>query len=491
MSSPTESFLATRRGKLMLALLCLVAFLDFVDGSIVNVALPTIQRELGLSMSTLQWITSGYLLTYGGLMLLGGRLADLLGRRRILVVGTMIVGIAAAVGGLADTSAILIGARAVQGVGAALMLPAALSILTTSFREGSDRTTALSVWGGTAGLASAAGVFLGGVLTEGPGWRWVFYVNTPVCVLVLAVIPMLVPNDRRNEIRGGFDVFGTALATGGLMLLVYGLVKAPEHGWGDVHIIVTLGVSVALLVAFVVNEKRTDNPLVPLSIFRIKGLAATNVTHLILAAGMLSMFFFVTLYMQSVLGYSEFETGNAYLPVSLTIGIAAGIGAKIFAKTGTRAVIVGGALIAGLGIIWVSRMPTDGSYITDVLPGMLVMSVGAGAALVANTTAANAGVPGEQAGLAAALLNTGQQLGGALGLAVLTAIATSHTNARLAGGAMPADAMTAGFQRALLLGGIVCVLAAVAGLRAANSHGETASDATETIAPHTPVTNAG
>ncbi|MGW0247010.1 MFS transporter [Nocardia goodfellowii] len=474
MQSSTESpsYLATRRGKLTLALLCTVAFLDFVDGSIVNVALPAIQRELGLPVSTLQWITSGYLLTYGGLMLLGGRLADLLGRRRVLIAGTVLVAVASAVGGLSDSAGPLIGARLVQGVGAALMLPAALSILTTSFREGSDRHTALSVWGGAAGLASAAGVFLGGLLSEGPGWRWVFYVNTPVCLLVLAVVPALIPDDKRNEIRGGFDVLGTALGTGGLMLLVYGLVEAPEHGWGAARTIALLGAAAALLIGFLVNERRTADPLVPLSIFRVRGLAAANLTHLTLAAGMLAMFFFVTLYMQSVLGYGELQAGNAYLPVSLTIGIAAGLAAKLFPRIGTRPVIVAGAAICGLGLILLSRIPTDGSYLTDVLPGMMIMAVGAGAVFVANTTAANAGVPAEQAGLAAALLNTAQQIGGALGIAVLTAVATSRTAAQAAAGHPPLDAMTSGFQRALLIGGLISIAAAVIGLWTADSRGE-------------------
>ncbi|WP_312884449.1 DHA2 family efflux MFS transporter permease subunit [Nocardia barduliensis] len=486
MTAPTEtpSFLSTRRGKLTLALLCTVAFLDFVDGSIVNVALPTIQRELGMSVPTLQWVTSGYLLTYGGLLLLGGRLADLLGRRRVLTAGTVIIGVASALGGLADSSGLLIGARFAQGIGAALMLPAALSILTSSFREGSDRHTAVGIWGGAAGLASAAGVFLGGVITEGPGWRWVFYVNTPVCVLVLVTIPLLIPNDQRNDLRRGFDIIGTFLATAGLMTLVYGLVKAPEYGWDDARTIGVLGVAVALLVAFVAHERTAADPLVPLSIFGIRGLAAANLTHLVIAAGMLSMFFFVTLYMQSVLGYGEFEAGVAYLPVSCTIGVAAGLATKYFAKTGTRIFTVLGSLLCGLGVLLLSRMSVEGSYLTDLLPGMLVMSVGAGAVFVANTTAANAGVPAEQAGLAAAMLNTGQQLGGALGLAVLTAVATSHTNARLAAGHAPIEAMNAGFARALFVGGVIGVVAAIVGLWTVNARGDAGSSAsaTETMA---------
>ncbi|GAB4588030.1 MFS transporter [Nocardia sp. IFM 10818] len=484
-STETPSFLATRRGKLTLALLCTVAFLDFVDGSIVNVALPTIQHELGMSVSTLQWVTSGYMLTYGGLLLLGGRLADLLGRRRVLITGTVLIAIASATGGLARDGGLLIGSRLAQGVGAALMLPAALSILTTSFREGSDRNTALGIWGGAAGLASASGVLLGGLLTQGPGWRWVFYVNTPVCLLVLAAIPALIPDDSRNEIRGGFDVLGTALATSGLMLLVYALVKAPDHGWGDARTLVMLAVAAALLIAFVVNESRAAAPLVPLSIFRIKGLAAANLAYLSIAAGMLAMFFFLTLYMQSVLDFSELEAGLAYLPFSLVLAVAAGLSAKLFARTGTRPFIVVGAAITGLGLLWLSRIPTDGSYLTDILPGMLVMAVGAGAVFVAANTAANAGVPTEQAGLAAALLNTAQQLGGALGIAILTAIATSRTTDELTAGAPTPDAMTSGFQLALLVGGFLALAAAVIGVRTADTRGadpEPAPSGAEVIA---------
>ncbi|MEU0543493.1 MFS transporter [Nocardia sp. NPDC005978] len=474
MRSPAESpaLLATRRGKLVLALLCTIAFLDFVDGSIVNVALPAMQRDLGLDVSTLQWVTSGYMLTYGGLMLLGGRLADLLGRRRVLLAGTVLLGVSAAVGGLAHGSELLIGARLAQGVGAALMLPAALSTLTTTFREGPDRDIALSVWGGAAGLASAAGVLLGGALTQGPGWRWVFYVNTPVCLLVLIAVPALLPDDRRDGPRGGFDVLGTALATSGLMLLVYGLVQAPEYGWDDARTLALLGAALVLLIAFVVNESRTRDPLVPLSIFRIRGLAAANLTYLTIAAGMLAMFFVLTLYLQSVLGYTELETGVAYLPFSLCLAAAAGVTQKLLARTGTRPLIVGGSVLMGAGLIWLSRIPVDGSFAADVLPGMLIMAFGAGAVFVATTAAANAGVPPEQAGLAAALLNTAQQIGGALGIAILTAVATARTADRIAAGESAAAAMTSGFRLALLLGGLIALAAALIATRTADSRGE-------------------
>ncbi|WP_235916599.1 MFS transporter [Antrihabitans cavernicola] len=475
MSTPTDSssFLATGRGKLTLVLLCTAAFLDFVDSSIVNLALPSIQREMGLSVSTLQWITTAYLLTYGGLMLLGGRLADLFGRRRVLITGTAIIGISSATAGLAQHSDLLIGARFAQGVGAALMLPAALSILTTSFHHGSDRSTALGVWGGVAGLGAASGLVLGGVITQGPGWRWVFYVNVPVCILLLIAVPALIANDRRNAVRGtSFDILGTALATGGLMLLVYGLTQAPEHGWTSARTIVELVIAAALLVGFVINEHKIANPLVPLSIFRIRGIAAADLTQMLVAAGMMSLFFFITLYTQEVLGWGEIKAGCAYLPFSATIIIVSGITTKVIPRIGTRPVIVVGAILTGLGILWLSFIPTDGAYVQDLLPGLIVTAAGSAAVFVANTTAATAGVPADKSGLAAALLSTAQQIGVAVGIAVLTAIATSRGNSQLAQGHPPLDAMTAGFRIALLVAAIIALLGTVTALRTVNARGD-------------------
>ena len=326
MQAPTaeRSFLATRRGKLTLALLCSVAFIDFIDASIVNIALPSIRRALHVSVQDLQWVPSAYLLTYGGFMLLGGRFADLLGRRRVLVTGTAVIGLASLVGGFAQTGAVLIGARLVQGIGAALMLPAALSLLTTSFKEGSDRNTALGAWGGVGGLASAAGVLLGGALTEGPGWRWVLFVYPPVCIAVIVAIYALIPNDRRAR-AANFDLLGATLATSGMLLLVYALVKAPDVGWGATRTILELAGAAVLLAAFVVNEQRNRNPLLPLSIFRIRGLGAADATQLIAIAGFLAMFFFLTLYMQNVLGWSPMKTGVAYLPVCGVVAVVAGV----------------------------------------------------------------------------------------------------------------------------------------------------------------------
>src|SRR5215217_5432250 len=307
-AAPQPSFLATRRGKLTLALLAAVAFLDFVDASIVNVALPSIRRDLNFSEQGLQWVPSAYLLTYGGFMLLGGRAADLLGRRRVLVGGTVLIGIASLIGGFAESSGVLIGARLAQGIGAAMMLPAALSLLTTMFKEGGDRNTALGVWGAVGGLASAAGVLLGGLLTEGPGWRWVMFVNPIAAVLVLGGVFWLISGERERARLQNFDLPGAGLVTGGMLLLVYTLVKAPDVGWGTARTIGLLAGALALLGAFVLNERRARNPLAPLSIFRINGLAFANATQLIAFAGFLGLFFFLTLYMQNVLGYSPIQT---------------------------------------------------------------------------------------------------------------------------------------------------------------------------------------
>ncbi|MBV9195568.1 MAG: MFS transporter [Solirubrobacterales bacterium] len=470
-TTASPSFLATRRGKLTLGLLCAIAFLDFVDASIVNLALPSIRRALGFSVADLLWVPGGYLLTCGGFMLLGGRAADVLGRRRVLLAGIVTIGVSSLVGGFAQSSGLLVAARLVQGVGAALTLPAALSILTTSFREGKDRHTALGVWGGVGGLASAAGVLLGGVLTEGPGWRWVMFVNPIACALVLGPVIRLIAADRGDARRRGFDLPGAVLATGGMLLLVYTLVKAPTVGWGSGRTIAELAGAVGMLIAFVINELRHRNPLAPMSIFKINGLGYANLTQLIAFAGFLALFFFLTLYMQNVLHYSPIQAGAAYLPLCFAIGISAGISSQLLSRVGTRPVIAVGALIAAAGLYWLSRIPVHGSYLQDLLPGMLVLAVGFGPVFVGVTTAANAGVPADKAGLAASLLNASQQIGGALGLAIITTISTGYTQHLLATHIPVAHAMTAGFARALLVGSLFILAAAIIALRATNTRG--------------------
>jgi MFS family permease len=307
-------FLSTRRGKLTLALLCSIAFVDFVDASIVNLALPSIRHDLHFSTRSLVWVPSAYLLTYGGLMLLGGRAADLLGRRRVLIAGTVLIGVASLVGGLAQSSSVLVGARLAQGVGAAAMLPTALSILTTLFREGRERNLALGAWGGVGGISSAIGVLAGGALTEGPGWRWVFFVNPFACLLVVAASFALLDGQRPETRLEGFDLPGAILSTAGALLAIYALVSAPTVGWGNARTIGEIAGAVVLFAGFAINELRQRNPLVPPALFRIKGIAVANITQLFAFCGFLSIFFFLTLYMRGMLGYSPIKVGAAYLP---------------------------------------------------------------------------------------------------------------------------------------------------------------------------------
>ena len=492
----TSSFLATRRGKLVLALLCAVGFLDFLDTSIVNVALPSIARDLHFSTQNLQWVLSGYIVTYGGFLLLGGRLADLLGRRLILVTGTALFGAASLAGGLAQNSGTLVGARLAEGLGAALMSPAALSILTTRFSYGTDRVKALGAWGAMAGLASVAGVFLGGVLSGGPGWRWVLFVNLPACAVVLiAAFRLLGPDPNHGsqaDPSGGrprlsdFDMVGAVLGTAGMLLLIFALVRAPVDGWGSARTIGELAGAAALLLAFGVNEARQRHPLVPPSIFRLKGLPAANATQVIAMAGFYSVFYFGTLYMQNVLGFSPLRSGAAYVPVALMVTVSAVICTGLIPRAGSRPLMVAGGLIAAGGVYLLSRLPVAGHYWTDLFPGLMIMAFGLGGVFVGAATAANAGVPPSLAGLASALINASQQLGAALGLAVLSAIAAARTNTLLAAHTARGAALTAGFHQALLVGSVFLVAAAVIALRATNTRGEPTGEITGVLLPDSP-----
>jgi EmrB/QacA subfamily drug resistance transporter len=472
MAPPTHSFLATPRGRLTLAFLCSVALLDFVDASIVNVSLPSIRHSLSFSIQSLQWVLSGYLLTYGGFMLLGGRAADLIGRRQLLIGGTTLFGLASLTAGLAGSEGMLIGARLAQGIGAAMMIPAALSTLTTSFPDGEERHKALGAWGAVAGLGSAAGVFLGGVITEGLGWRWVFFVNLPICVLDIYLASKLVPREKRRARLANFDALGALLATAGMLLLIYAVVDAPDVGWGATRTIIELGGAAVLLALFAVNEAHHENPLFPFSILRIRGLAAADLTQVIAMAGFYSMFFFVTLYMQNVLGFSRIQAGAAYLPTTFGVAIAAAVCSQLFIRTGTRPIIVAGALLGGVGMFWLSKIPVHGSYVSDLLPGLVIMSVGLGAVFVGVTTAAQAGVPEDKAGLAAGLINASQWLGGALGIAIFSAISTSRAHHLLADHETVHHALTSGFQRALLACSVFMLAAALVASRATNTRGE-------------------
>jgi EmrB/QacA subfamily drug resistance transporter len=474
-TAPPSPLLATKRGKQILVLLLAVAFLDFVDASIVNVALPSIRADLGFTFQNLQWVLSGYLLTYGGLMLLGGRASDLFGRRRLLVAGTTLFAVSSFAAGVAPDDTVLIVARLIQGAGAAMMIPAALSILTTTFSEPGDRYKALGAWGAVGGLASAVGVFLGGVITDFIDWRWVFFVNLPAAALILRAVFRLVPADRKVERRESLDVLGAVLVTAGMLLLVYTIVEAPSVGWGDARTIAGFAGAGLILAIFAGYEARHPNPVFPFSIFRVKGLAAADVTMVTAMAGFYTMFFLLTLYLQNVLGLSQLAAGSAYLAPSLGVAVSAGIATNLMGKVGTRPVIVVGAILGAGGIFWLSKIPVDGTYWANVLPALLLTALGLGGVLVGATTAAQDGVSPDKAGLAAALINSSMWLGGALGVAIFSAVATSTTTDRLAQGASQGEALTAGFQDALLLAAIFLAAAAVIALRSPNTHGEQAA----------------
>jgi len=470
--APPTPALETKRGKQILALLLAVAFLDFVDASIVNVALPSIRSDLGFTVQNLQWVLTGYLLTYGGFMLLGGRAADLFGRRRLLVSGTSLFAVSSLAAGVSPDDTVLILARLVQGAGAAMMIPAALSILTTTFSEPGDRYKAMGAWGAVGGLASAVGVFLGGIITDFIDWRWVFFVNLPAAALILRAIFRLVPADEKVERRESLDVLGALLVTAGMLVLVYTIVKAPDVGWGDAKTVAGFAIAGVILAIFGAYEARHRNPVFPFSIFRVRGLAAADITMVVAMAAFYTMFLLITLYMQNVLGLSQFEAGSAYLPATFGVAISAGIATNLMGKVGTRPVIVVGATIGAAGIFWLSKIPVDGSYWPDILPGLLLTALGLGGVLVGTTTAAQNGVSPDKAGLAAALINSSMWIGGALGVAIFSAVANSTTSDRLAHHASQGAALTAGFQDALLLAAIFLAAAAVIAVRSPNIRGE-------------------
>ena len=463
-----EPVLGTARGKAVLALLLAIGFLDFVDASIVNVALPSIRKDLGFSVQNLQWVLSGYLLTYGGFMLLGGRLADLLGRRRVVLTTNDCVLRQLDLWRPCPEPGTLIGSRLAQGVGAAMMLPAALSILTTTFDHPVDRTKALGAWGALAGLGSAVGVLLGGALSDYLNWRWVFFVNPPVCLIILFAIFRLLPADGPRH-QGRVDVVGAVLLTAAMLLLVFTIVEAPDKGWGAGRTIGGLIGAGVLLLAFSAVETNQKEPLFPFSIFKIKGLGEADLTMVVAMAGFYSMFFFLTLYLQNVLHFSQIKAGVVYVPATFTVALAAGIGTKLMVKTGTRPLIVVGALFGGSGILWLSFIPVHGTWLGNVFGPLEVMSFGLGLVFLGVTTAAQAGVPERQAGLAAAMINASTWLGGALGIAIFSAIASSRTSHRLASGVPQPDALTSGFRVALLASAISLLVAALIAFRSRNA----------------------
>jgi EmrB/QacA subfamily drug resistance transporter len=441
-----------------LILLCVAQFVVVLDASIVNVALPSIGKGLHFSEQNLPWVVNAYVIAFGGFLLLGGRAADLLGRRRVFMVGLVVVAVASLAAGFATTQGQLIAARAAQGLGAAIISPSALSIVTTLFQDGAERNKALGAWGAVAGSAGAAGVLLGGILTDGLGWEWVLWVNVPVALIALALTPGLIPESRSEAEHRHFDAAGAFTVTAGLSVLAYALLDASSAGWGSTKIVGLLALSVVLLISFVVIEQRSKAPLVPFRIFRIQTLTGANVVGLLLGASLFSMFFFITLYMQQVLGYSPIHAGLSYLPLALTIVFAAGLGGQLVTRFGFKPILATGMALIAVGLAWFSQISVGGGFLSDILGPSLLAAAGLGFGFVTSTIAAVSGVEAREQGLASGLINTSQQIGGALGLAVLSTIATSRTDHLLASGSDAPHALTEGFQRAFLGGSVIAAL---------------------------------
>jgi EmrB/QacA subfamily drug resistance transporter len=441
------------------ALLAVSFFMTVIDLTIVNVSLPTIGRDLHFSATNLQWVVTAYALTFGGFMLLGGRAADLLGRRRILMVGLALFTGASLGAALSTGEVSLIAARAVQGLGAALMLPAALSIVMNMFAEGAERNKALGIWGGLGAAGATVGVIAGGLLTRYAGWQYIFYLNVPIGAAALALAPRIVPDSRLATTRRRFDALGAIAGTGGLVLLVDAIAQAPQYGWGATRTVALLAASAALLAAFLVIENRVKEPVLPLSIFQLRTLAGANAAGLLLGGSFFAFIFVGTLYMQEVLHYSALQTGLAWLAASLTSVALAGVSQALVTRGGAKVVMAIGMTLIGGGVLWATQVPVHGHFLANLAGPFVVAGAGTAFAFIPISIAALAGVSEHQAGLASGLINTSQQLGGALGIAIASSVAASHTQALVHAGTAAPAALTAGFQQALWVLGAIALLA--------------------------------
>jgi EmrB/QacA subfamily drug resistance transporter len=447
----------------LLALLALAQFMVVLDVAIVNVALPTMARELHFASNNIQWVVTAYTLTFGGFLLLGGRAADIYGRRRIFITAVSAFALMSLLCGLAQTDTQVIIARAAQGLAGAFMSPAALSIVISEFREGKERNTALGVWSAVSAGGAAVGVLLGGVLTQYLSWRWNFFVNVPVGIFVVLASARLLPHhigEENKKLR--LDLPGAALATTGLISLVYGLSKAPAKGWGSMTVWEFIAAGILLLIGFVINERRTDQPMLPLSLFRVRNVLGGNAAFLVIACTLFSMFFFITLYVQQVLGYSPVKTGISFLPVTFIIAILSGIVSKVVPKIGYKPPMNLGPLVLALGLFTLSRtLKVGGDYWHNVFPGLALAASGMGLTFVSGTLAATSGVPRHLSGIASGVLNTAQQVGGAIGLAILSAIAFTTIRAETSAGGPHNYAQVHGFQAALQVGAMLAIVAVI------------------------------
>jgi EmrB/QacA subfamily drug resistance transporter len=441
------------------SLLAVSYFMTIIDLTIVNVSLPTIGRDLHFTETSLQWVVTAYALTFGGFLLLGGRAADLLGRRRILMFGLALFTAASLACGLATGDAFLIGSRAVQGLGAAIMLPAALSVVMNMFEEGAERNKALGIWGGLGAAGATVGLIAGGLLTRYAGWQYIFYLNVPIGAAALVLAPRVVPDSRLQTVRRPFDAAGAIAGTGGLVLLVDAISQAPQYGWGATRTIVVLAASGALLAAFLVIEARATSPVLPLSTFRLRTLAGANVAGLLLGGSFFAFVFIGTLYMQEVLHYSALQTGAAWLAASVTSMSLAGLSQWLVTRTGPKLVMAIGMTLIGVGIIWATRVPVHGHFLANLVGPFLVAGAGTSFSFIPISIAALTGVEEQKAGLASGLLNTSQQLGGAIGVAIASSVAASHTTALLHAGTGAPAALAGGYRQAFWVLGAIALIA--------------------------------
>jgi EmrB/QacA subfamily drug resistance transporter len=453
---------------LVLVIACLAQFMVVLDATVVNVALPSIQKGLHFSASNLAWVVNAYTLIFGGFLMLGGRAADLLGRKRLFAGGVALFSLASLLNGLAQTAGMLVVGRGLQGLGAALLSPAALSIINTTFTETSERTKALGVWSAIAAGGGAVGLLLGGVLTDLASWPWIFIVNVPVGAATLALTLRYVPESRANMEHRTFDLAGATAVTAGLVVLVFAIVKAQTYGWGSGKTIGLLAGGVALLALFIAIESRSKAPLMRLSIFRVRTLSVADAVLLLVASGMFGMFFFASLYVQEILGYSPLRAGLAFLPVTAGIVIGAGVAQQLIRRVGVRNVAVSGITLAAVGMAVLTQLPVHGTYAADLLPGLLPMSIGMGLTFVPITLLGTGGVSDDDAGLASGLFNTAQQVGGSLGLAILATLAASQTSSLLHGDVGAVAARVSGYHVAFAAAAIMLAAGAlimVLGLR--------------------------
>jgi EmrB/QacA subfamily drug resistance transporter len=452
----------------ILAVVATAFFMTILDVSIVNVALPSIGEDLEFSRENLQWVITAYSIAFGGFLLLGGRAADLLGRRRVFLVGVGLFTTASLVCGLSGSEGMLIAARAVQGLGAAIIAPAALSIVMTSFEEGAERNKALGIWGALGGSGAAVGVLAGGILTESLGWEWIFWVNVPVGAAVIALTPFVVPESFRETARRRYDPLGAITVTAGLALFVYAISEAPNVGWTTARTILLLAAAGALLIAFVVIERTVEQPLMPFRIFSVHTVAGANAVGALLGAVIFANFFLLTLYVQNVLGFSALRTGVTFLATAGTAVISAGAAQALTTKFGAKPIMTVGLLLLTAAMIWYAQIPADGSYASDLLPGYVMVGVGIAFAFVPVSIAALAGVAEREAGLASGLINTSQQIGGAIGVAVASTVFTSHFKSLTTEGNPLPEALTGSYRWAfwaLAVFGMAAVVAAVTLIR--------------------------